>query len=264
MIDLILPAERDSVQLQKTVTSVEKYTTCDYKLQVVIEPGLNVSEARQSAMETTNGQYICFIDYDSEMIHSGWLTEMLKVLEGREDAGAVFAGEWWGTEPEVAICSSPNQSACIEVARGPAACMLLDKTRIPEGLKWDVNIGLRNGWLGGDFEEVEYCKQLIYQGLKLYRATNTLFHHTGGKSTMSAFTYTDRFKTVNIMNLLLEYKYAKAPEDDDWFKGLKYVRASSADDCMLAGGSNLRECYKDVIARNGLGYIKSFNRMGIV
>ena len=81
---------------------------------------------------------------------------------------------------------------------------------------------------------------------------------------MLDFAQTDRFKTVNIMEMLLAYKYHKAPNDEDWFKGLEYVKASSADDCMLAGGSNLRQCYKNVIARNGLAKIRMFRRLGII
>jgi len=259
MIDLVIPVEQDSEQLSRTIASIEQYTMHPYKLHIIKQPDLNVSEARQLAYDTLDSQYICYLDYDSEMIQTGWLGELFKSIRADETAGAVFGGEWWGTDNKPFQDGQDHQ-----VSRGPAACMLLDKQRIPSSVKWDTKIGLRNGWLGGDFEEVDYGYRLMAAGLKLIRCGNMLFHHTGGKRTILDFAQTDRFKTVNIMELLLAYKYRKAPDDEDWFKGLEYVKASSADDCMLAGGSNLRECYKNVIARNGLAYVTSFRRLGVI
>ena len=81
---------------------------------------------------------------------------------------------------------------------------------------------------------------------------------------MVDFARTHRFLTVNIMQMLLSYKYAKSPEDDDWFKGLKYVRARDDDDCLLAPGQTLRDAYRDVIVKNGLSHVRKFQRMGLV
>lgn len=261
-IDLIIPVEKTSAQLDKTLGLIEQYTK-NFNLILVNEPDLNVSEARQKAMdEMAKNRVICFLDYDSEMIHPEWLDAMYETLQRREDAGAVFAGEWWGTEEEIIIDTSKYQE--FETPKGPAACMMLDLDRIPESVQWDVNIGLRNGWLGGDFEEVEYQKQLERAGLKLYQCFGAVFHHTGGRTSMRRFAQSDRHKTVRIMRLLIEYKYGKAPEDDDYFKDLKYIKADPNDDNKMALNGDLRECYVEVIRKNGLRHVQSFRKLGLV
>lgn len=283
-IEIIVPIQRETEQLEKTLGLLDQHTE-NFRLTIVKEPDLNVSEARQKAMaEIATGDIICFIDDDSEMCQPHWLDMMYRVLLEQKDAGAVFGGEWWGTDKSPTI--NPTETApahnhlyrlfnatvwpggCepyVEIEKGPAACMMIDRRRLPAELKWDQHIGLRSGWLGGDFEEVDYCNRMRHQhGLKLYRATRSLFHHTGGKTTMMDFARTHRFLTVNIMQMLLSYKYAKAPDDDDWFKGLKYVRARDDDDCFLAPGQTLREAYRDVIVKNGLSYVRKFQRLGLV
>jgi len=282
-IEIVIPVQRESAQLDLCLRLLVEHTR-NFKLSVVEEPGLNVSEARQMALdEIVTRDLVCFLDDDSEMIMDGWLDMMHRVLFEQKDAGAVFCGEWWGTDDPPAINPTADAPAhnhlyrlfnaavfpggCepfVEVEKGPAACMLIDRRRIPPGLRWNADIGLRSGWLGGDFEEVEYCQRLRVAGLRLYRATRTLFHHTGGKRTMKDFVFTDRFKTVNIMQLLLRYRAEKAPEDEDWFKGLQYVKARDDDDLMLEPGQSLRTCYRDVVCRNGLQYVRAFNKMGLV
>ena len=260
IIDLVVPVQHESRELDNAVRSIER-TTEHYNLIVLKKPGLNVAEARQKAMkEVVKSRYVCFLDDDSEFVRSGWLEAMYEVLQERADAGAVFSREWWGTEPE----PKSGEGASVEVAYGPAACMLLDLERIPDAVVWDGNLGLKNGWLGGDFEEVDYCKRLIHAGLKCYRAENSVFRHKGSKTTRRAFGRSDRIKAITAIRLLLNYKYAKAPGDDDWFKGLQYVKADPNDDNMLAPGASLRDCYKDVIRRNGLRHVPGFKRMGLV
>lgn len=260
VVDIVIPIQKHTEQLDKVVELLEANTE-HFRLHLVNEPSLNVSDARQKALdELVEGHLVCFLDDDSEMIQPGWLEPMIKTLQAREDAGAVFGGEWWGTEPQVEL--APGED--VEIEYGPAACMLLDRRRIPSDVIWDGEIGLRSGWLGGDFEEVDYCYQLRHAGLRLYRSTGSVFHHTGGKTTLIDFLKTDRHKTTRIMTTLLAYKYAKAPEDKDFFKGLKYVKAHDNNDCMLAPDQSLRDCYRKVIHKNGLQYIRSFNRLGLV
>ncbi len=265
-IDIIIPVQRETAQLERTVDLISHHTA-NYRLTVLTEPGLNVSEARQKALdEVAVADVVCFLDDDSEMVMDGWLERMYAVLSENADAGAVFGGEWWGSDdaPEISAEATDGREPCCEVDRGPAACMLLDRRRLVPGVEWDRNIGLRSGWLGGDFEEVDYCHRLRRAGLRLLRATGTLFHHTGGKRAMRDFRRTDRFRSVNAMELLLRYKYAKAPDDDDWFSGLTYVRARDDDDCLLAPGQSLAGCYAEVIRRNGLTHVRSFSRMGLI
>jgi len=259
-IDLVIPVEAESKQLEVTVESIQKYTS-GYRLHIVKEPALNVSEARQKAMdEVVKGDFICFLDYDSEMIQQGWLDNMYESLLSKPDAGAVYGGEWWGTEEPPEIVTSAGDHA---IEYGPAACMLMDRTRIPAEVKWDPNIGLRNGWLGGDFEEVDFAFQLAHRGLQLYRSTATLFHHTGGRTSFGCFRLTDRQRTVVIMEYLIRMKYIKAPKDVDYFKGLKYVKAVDTDDTKLAKGANLRECYHNIVVKNGLQNRHFIKQMGL-
>ena len=44
----------------------------------------------------------------------------------------------------------------------------------------------------------------------------------------------------------------------------QYVKADANDDTMLAGGASLRDCYSEVVRRNGLSYVKGFQRMGLI
>lgn len=256
-----IPIQRETAQLERTANLIAKHTT-NYTIAITKAPDLNVSEARAMAMRDLPGDQnlVCFLDDDSEMIMDGWLDRMVAELERRPDAGAVFGGEWWGTEPETPI--APAVDGC-EIEYGPAACMLMDRRRIPAGVEWDTHIGLRSGWLGGDFEEVDYCCQLRAAGLKLYRATDTLFHHTGGRSTLKAWGMSDRARSVAIMNSLILYKYAKWPNDRDFFRGIRYVKARDDDDTMLAPGQTMEGCYRDVIRRYGLQYVSLFKRLGV-
>jgi len=210
------------------------------------------------------GDRICFLDYDSEMCHDGWLDAMVECLEEHDDAGAVFAGEWWGTEARTRIVPIEGDRL-VEPGNGtPAACMLIDRTRLDRGYHlWDEYIGLRNGWLGGDFEEVDFCHRLQATGLQLYTATKALFHHTGGKTTYADFCHKDRHVSTKVMRMLLSYKYACAPKDEDYFKRMKYVKADPNDDDMLAAGSSFRDAYRDVLISTGLKDHGSLKRMGI-
>lgn len=260
MIDLVIPVQADSRQLDLTVKLIEQ-TTRDYNLIIVKEPSLNVSEARQLAMDQlVKSDIVCFLDDDAEMTAFGWLDEMRKILESGQDIGAVFQIERWGREQYVPAATSDLG----EIEYGPAACMLLDRRRIPDGVKWDTQIGLRSGWLGGDFEEVDYCYQLRRHGLKLARTSEAKFNHTGGRTTLESFRGTDRQRTVNAMRILLDYKYRKAPDDLEWFKGLKYVAADPSNDLMLAPGASLRDCYREVIVRNGLSHVPMFRKAGLI
>jgi hypothetical protein len=144
--------------------------------------------------------------------------------------------------------------------------MLIDKERLTPYHHWDQNIGLRNGWLGGDFEEVDFVYRLMQTGLKSLRATNTIFHHTGGKTSFRAWGGKDRCVCICTMRTLLGYKYSRESSalDEDYFKGLKYVKADPNDDCMLAPGYTLRDCYRDVITRAGLSKHPQFTMVGLV
>lgn len=262
MIEIIIPVEKYSDQLDRTVASVEA-TVPNLNLKIMHEPSLNVAECRELAIQESKSQYLCFLDYDSVMIMPGWLDAMLKLLLEKPDAGAVFIQEWWGSESFGTTLHDRATTGIEQVRYGPSACMLIDKSRIPDTVHWDPYIGLTNGWLGGDAEEVAWQYELKYQtGCNFYRLNEWYFHHEGGKKFIADYLKTDRQKTCTAMCLLLRYKYNKCPQDKDFFKQLHYLKASITDDTMLAGGS-VRECFKDVVANNGLQNRLSLKKRGL-
>ena len=115
-----------------------------------------------------------------------------------------------------------------EVAFGPAACMLLDREKVASNVKWCTHLGLANGWLGGDFEEVEYARRLVSSGKKLYRATRTLFHHRGGRTTHEAFDQTDRCAVIGVIKFLLKCQESSGYQGDDWWSPLKCWRPTES------------------------------------
>jgi len=261
MIDIVIPIQEDTKHLELTVASVQKYTT-DYKLHIIKDKTINVSEARQQALDNPEiGPYLIYLDDDTIILYPKWSDYMLETMQKHPDAGAVFAGEWWGTEPEVII--QPREHDTI-INYGPAACMLIDKRKLTPFTHWDQKIGLRNHWLGGDFEEVDFCYRLRHIGLRCYRCTSTCFHHAGDKTTMEAFQVTDRAKTARTMSILIHYKYHKFPTDEDFFKDLQYIRASDDDMNMMAPDTSLRRCYHKVIGKYNLQHLRPFRQNGLI
>jgi len=261
-VEIVIPVQHESAQLERSLGMVEK-TASGVPVRVMVEPKLNVSECRQMATDKCRARYVCFLDHDSEMVMPGWLDGMLEVIRRAPDAAAVYAGEWWGTELPPEIVVPDPQRPWQEVSYGPAACMLVDTGRIGD-VRWDTQMGLRNGWLGPDFEEVQYAYDLRAAGRKLYRAQRTLFHHVE-RTTNDAFAATDRAQVIAVIRNLLEYRWAKAPEDREFFKGLVPVRARADDDKMFAprAVNPLRTIFRPVLLRNGLQNRPSFVRRGI-
>jgi hypothetical protein len=83
------------------------------------------------------------------------------------------------------------------------------------------------------------------------------------KPSMEEFRKTDRAKTCLIMQTLIRHKARVCPDNEDFFRRMRYVPARSSDDRMLASGRTLRECFAGVIADNGLGNVPLYQRMGL-
>lgn len=264
-VDIVIPVQSFSNQLDRTLELLGKFKNeTAVEVHVIERPDLNVSEARQLILDDEKyDDFVCYLDDDSEMIHDGWLDEMVKTMSLHDDCGCVFGGEWWGTQERPIVEIDYNVQVGPESGGTPAACMLISKQRLTANCVWDQNIGLRSGWLGGDFEEVDFAYRLVSEGIKMYRSTGTTFHHTGGKTSLFDFCKTDRANCVAAMRVFLEYRYISRAWSDDYFKGLKYVKADPNDDCMLAAGYSLRECYKEVIQRNGFSRHPFFIRYGL-
>lgn len=265
-VDLVIPIQRFTPQLDKTLELLSKFKNdVQTELHIIERPDFNVSQARQLILDDDKYEdLVCYLDDDSEMIMDHWLDHMLHVLESQPKAGAVFGGEWWGTEerPEINVIETGR---AIDPRSGvtPAACMLISKKRLTPFCLWDQSIGLRSGWLGGDFEEVDFCYRLIHEGLELYQSTQSQFHHTGGKKTWHDFDLTDRSVCTNTMRMLLSLKWRKWPMLEDFFEKLQYVKADPNDDCMLAAGESLRKCYYPLLREHHLHKHPQFIREGL-
>lgn len=247
--EIVIPVECESAELSEVLATIEQ-TAPGVPLRVLIRPDLNVSECRQLAMDTTTADRVCFLDYDSHMIVPGWLEEMTAVA-GESGAGVVFAEERWGSEDGV-IMHDPSNKRIVDVLYGPAACMLLDMQQA-KAVRWNSDIGLRNGWLGPDMEEVEYTTRCLAAGMKVVRAQHTWFHHRGGRTTMAAFAQTDRCRVIKLMRHLLDRRWKCAPGDPDWFKGLGAVRADDSGLNFAPGVDNpLGRIFGPVLARHGM------------
>jgi hypothetical protein len=263
IVDIAIPIAKETPQLEQCVQAVEHHTKIAYNLIVNAEPHLNVAENRQAIMDKSTARYLCFLDDDSMMIDDHWLTIMIDTIKCKPDAGAVFLKEWWGNEP-LGTNFHNATTGIRELDYGPSACMLIDRSRIPDTFSWDSRIGLRSDWLGGDFEEVDWQYRLRHEtGLKSYMNADKMFHHLGGKTTRDNFKGSGRWHTVMAMQALLDHKYIVAPEDEDWFKGLRYVPAAVHDDNQFAPGFSVKDCYSEVVKRNGLQHRSIFKRLGI-
>ena len=261
-IDIVIPVQAENAELAEVVKTIQEYTT-GYRLSIEKEPALNVSECRQSAMDRLEGRFICFMDGDAHHLQTGWLDEMHRVLTTAPDAAVVFAGEHWGTDPAPELRDPAPDRPWQAVPYGPAACMLIDRERLPAGVKWNAKLGLANGWLGGDFEEVEYARQITGKGGKLYRATRTLFHHQGGRTTMMNFCKTDRCRVIRMIESILRSMDTRAP---GWWDNLKRVPAAPDDDLSFHPSvvNPMREIFHDLFVGHGYTDIPELRRVGIL
>ena len=103
-------------------------------------------------------------------------------------------------------------------------------------------------------------------GKKLYRATRTLFHHKGGRTTHEAFDQTDRCAVIGVIKFLLKCQESSGYQGDDWWAPLRRVPAASDDDCKFAPHivSPMREIFRDLVLARGLQRMGIFRRLGIV
>lgn len=245
-MDLVIPIQKETELLDSCVQSIEKYTT-NYNLHICKDPQLNVGECRQNALNSLKlGQYVCFLDDDSLLLHTGWLDALVTALQLNQKAAVAFAEEQWGEGQVLNIYNGTEV-----IGYGPAACMLLDRDRIPISVKWDKYMGLKTGWLGGDFEEVDYVRQIQSKGLQCLGVHGSRFQHTD-RTTLTDFNLTDRHQTCSIMKWLINHKFMTNPNNVDYFKQLHYVKAQEDNDRMLAPGHTLKECFRDVIIANHL------------
>ena len=257
MLDIIIPIQTESVLLDECVASIEKYTT-DYRLHVYKDASINVSEARQAAMDTLElGRYICFLDDDSRLVHSGWDTALIDATTKDDKIVISYAEEDWG---EFGVLQ--KYRGVQHAKYGPAACMLIDTAKLPIGHRWCKYIGLNTGWLGGDFEEVEYVYRLKHHDLVAVGTDKARFLHVD-RPSIEDFRLTDRAMTCRIMKALIELADSPAGYNTDFFRKLHYVKADPNNDRMLANGQTLKDAFYDVLIDNNLSHFPMFKRWGL-
>lgn len=254
MLNIIIPIQEETWKLEECVNSVEKYTS-NFTLTIHKAPDLNVAQARQQALDENKERYVCFLDDDSRVLHTGWSENLINALD---DTNVVsFAGETWGEYGELS-----RYEKVTPVHYGPAACMMVDTTKLPVGYAWDKYIGLSSGWLGGDYEEYDYIQRLPDYGLQAVGVPDTQFLHVD-RVPLDVFRNTDRFKTGWIMDTLISYRNSTC-KDPEFFKKLEYVRADPNNDLMLASGKSLKDCFSSIIKDNGLGHLSMWTKLGIL
>lgn len=252
-LDIVIPVQRETKLLEQCIKAIEANTT-NYRLHVIKEPNLNVAEARQLALDTIQGDFICFLDDDS-VVKQNWLGPLQEALARDPDAVVAFGTEMW--------CGKPvnNYNGIAVVDKGPAACMLIDRRRMPN-IRWNKYIGLRSGWLGGDFEEVEFVDQLLPFGKHCVGVQASEFDHVD-RPPMAVFATTDRAKTCWIMQFLIKCKKDLCPTNEDFFRKLKYVKADPDNDRMLAPGVTLRDAFHEVFKDHNMLHYPCVKRWGL-
>lgn len=260
-IGIVIPVQKETELLEGCIKSIEKYTD-NYDLHILKDASINVSQARQQAMEKYNNRYLCFLDDDSRLIHDNWLPRMVEAIGKDPNTVVAFAEEIWGDEDVV-----QNYTGTQFVEYGPAACMLIDTERIPKETRikmhWNPDIGLRTGWLGGDFEEVEFTYRLCLEGKNCVGVEGARFHHID-RPSMEIFRKTDRAKTCTFMRQLIGIWRRKCPWKDDFFRKLEYAKANKNDDRMLAPGKTLKDCFWGVIKDNNLAHYPMWKKWGLL
>jgi glycosyltransferase involved in cell wall biosynthesis len=255
-VDIVIPVQAETSLLDGCVAALDRHTD-DYRLHIIKAPGLNVSEARQAAMDSLTGaRYICYLDDDSR-VTQGWLDPMVAAVDGNTRCAVAFAEEDWG---EHGVLQRYHGVQPCEY--GPAACMLVDTSKIPDDVRWNTSIGLRTGWLGGDFEEVEYAHQLKYHGLHLVGVSGSRFVHID-RPSLEEFRKTDRAKTCMIMQALIRHWSRACPENREFFRRMEYVPASKHNDRMLAPGATLKQAFGGIVRDNHMQHFPMFQRWGI-
>jgi glycosyltransferase involved in cell wall biosynthesis len=256
-VDLVIPVQQESGLLESCVKAIEA-TTKNYRLHIVKEPSLNVGEARQQALNTLPlGRFVCFLDDDS-VVQEGWLEPLAEALLNNDRYAVAFAEEQWGSDYVLNVYQDVQP-----IGYGPAACMLIDRDKIPISVRWNKYIGLKTGWLGGDFEEVEYVCQIRNKNLLCVGVHGSRFIHTD-RTTMADYRLTDRSMTCNIMKVLINQKFLTNPDNEDFFRKLRYVPARKDNDRMLAPGHTLKECFYEVLKDNNITHFPVFKEWGLV
>jgi len=171
------------------------------------------------AVEHTNSKYICLLNSDTEPGYM-WLTHMLAELDEHDDVGVVgakllyppqkgynlggkiqHAGVARNSEglPYHIHGGEPSDFAVANVRRElnaiTFACALIRRT------VWDDVEGLDEGYVIGQFEDIDFCYKVRKKGWKIvYQPKAALLHyeHGSGEDVVAKYSLNNRARLMSI------------------------------------------------------------------
>lgn len=135
-----------------------------------------IAPSWNDGIKASKGDYIVIIN-DDIMMPSGWLKEMVNVLDEYEQAGVV--GPWFAGPDKIPGCFGPMTTAlgqeCSYAKEDhvffPGYCFMLKRNTFLE--EFDEQ------FVPFNFEDTDMWWRIMKAGLKLYRAPVTIWHKEG-------------------------------------------------------------------------------------
>lgn len=154
----------------------------------------NFSEINNFAVNQSNGKYLLFLNNDTKVINSGWLTEMVNNLK-EDDIGAVGAALLYKDEKiqHIGVTIHPQYVAFHHNHNSPrsiiqeefdspkivdavtGACLLTSKYIFKEVDGFDENLPLA-------YNDVDFCMKLRDKGYKIKWTPDCLLYHYESKT----------------------------------------------------------------------------------
>jgi GT2 family glycosyltransferase len=215
MIDIIIPTTYNPKFLYMCLDSIKKYDAgVNYNITVVDnlsipkvefanvniirkEERLCFSKAMNLGIQSTNGEYILFLNNDTIVTSDGWLKELHNCFISYEKVGIVSPVTNF-------ICI--NEARCLDVnsktneiikeypGEIPAVCWFTSRKVIED-------IGLFDEQFENAFDDIDRCMILKQKGYKLYIDGKVFIYHHGSKSVSITPSYYEAFqKSSNLFH----------------------------------------------------------------
>ncbi len=179
---LIVIDNGSDIQTKRYLESLKE----DRNLDIILirnEQNLGFVKAANQGIEKSSAGYICLLNNDTR-VTSGWLTEMVKVAEKREDIGIVNSNSntlaWKPKRGEsletVAKGLRPYTGEYSELAWASGFCMLIKRKVIQEVGLFDEIYGM------GTFEDADFSKRAQQLGYFCVCATAAYVYHREKRS----------------------------------------------------------------------------------
>lgn len=171
---IIIPCVRRSRFLEKTtLPAIAAHTPAAVPVVIAHEPNLNVSECRQKWMDLAETRYVYFMDVDSVMEQDEWLEILLDVMD-ESQAGAVTMAEHWNGARIKDGKPFKRKNITYETGRTAGAGFLYDKD---VQAYWDVYLGETYGYIGREFEDIDFGCCIRAKGRRCYLTNKIAFNH---------------------------------------------------------------------------------------